>query len=188
MPVWGVIRTLCDPYCTYFQPQVMVKLTRRVTLIDVGSHPIGWFSNRGPFLESPENFSDPKSQLSNCNPVVLKSWSFNMLWMLNQEDCEVWWPRTYLGVWTARVFVKWRSSSLDNSAHGWTCIPGHITYRHYYILPHLSVAASCKTSNNTKTCTHPFHMLHAITIYTEERETTGSVLVGAARTFSFLDQ
>ena len=28
---------------------------------------------RGLFLESPEKFSGPKSQLSNCNPIVLKS-------------------------------------------------------------------------------------------------------------------
>ena len=33
------------------------------------------------FLESPEKFSGPKSQFSNCNPLVLKSWSFNMFLM-----------------------------------------------------------------------------------------------------------
>ena len=36
---------------------------------------------RGLFLKSPENFSGTKSQLSNCNPLVLKSWSFNMFLM-----------------------------------------------------------------------------------------------------------
>ena len=44
---------------------------------------IHWFKvrrilSRGPFLESPENFSGPKSKLSNCNPLALKSWSFYM--------------------------------------------------------------------------------------------------------------
>ena len=34
--------------------------------------------SRGLFLESPENFSGSKNQLSNCNPLILKSWSFNM--------------------------------------------------------------------------------------------------------------
>ena len=29
--------------------------------------------SRGLVLESPENFSGSKSQLSNCNPLVLKS-------------------------------------------------------------------------------------------------------------------
>ena len=32
----------------------------------------------GLFLESPENFLGPESQLSNRNLFVLKSWSFNM--------------------------------------------------------------------------------------------------------------
>ena len=45
---------------------------------------------RDPFLENPANFSDPKSHLSNCNLHVLKSWSFNVFLMKNQEDCEVW--------------------------------------------------------------------------------------------------
>ena len=31
----------------------------------------------GLFLESPENISSPKGQLSNCTPLVLKSWTFN---------------------------------------------------------------------------------------------------------------
>ena len=44
------------------------------------------------FLESLENLSDPKSQLSNWNPLVFKRWSF--LCKKNQEDCEVWWLRT----------------------------------------------------------------------------------------------
>ena len=37
-----------------------------------------WASGQswGLFLESPENFSGPKSQLSNCNALVLKSWFF----------------------------------------------------------------------------------------------------------------
>ena len=35
----------------------------------------------GLFLESTENFSGPKSQSSNCNPLILKSWSFNMFLM-----------------------------------------------------------------------------------------------------------
>ena len=38
----------------------------------------GLLINRGPFLESPENFSGPKSYLSNCNPLVLKRLSFYM--------------------------------------------------------------------------------------------------------------
>ena len=33
---------------------------------------------RGLFLGSPENFLDPKSQLSNCFPLVLKTWPFNL--------------------------------------------------------------------------------------------------------------
>ena len=37
--------------------------------------------DRGLFLESPEILSGPKSQLSNCNPLVLQSWSFNMILM-----------------------------------------------------------------------------------------------------------
>ena len=32
----------------------------------------------GPFLESPENFSGPKSHLWNCQPLVLESPSFNL--------------------------------------------------------------------------------------------------------------
>ena len=36
---------------------------------------------RGLFLESPESVSGPESQLSNCNPLVLKSLSFNMFLM-----------------------------------------------------------------------------------------------------------
>ena len=43
---------------------------------------------RGLFLESSKNFSGPKSLLSNCNPLVLKSCKEN------QEDCEVYWLRT----------------------------------------------------------------------------------------------
>jgi len=37
-----------------------------------------WASGQswGLFLESPGNFSGPKSQLSNCNALVLKSWFF----------------------------------------------------------------------------------------------------------------
>lgn len=35
----------------------------------------------GLFLEGPENFSGPKSQLSNCNWLVLKSSSFKMFLM-----------------------------------------------------------------------------------------------------------
>jgi len=31
---------------------------------------ISFLLTRGPFLESPENFSGPKSKLSNCNPLV----------------------------------------------------------------------------------------------------------------------
>ena len=37
--------------------------------------------SRGLFLESPENFSGPKSQSSNCNLLILKSRSFNMFLM-----------------------------------------------------------------------------------------------------------
>ena len=32
----------------------------------------------GPVSRSPENFLVPKNQLSNCNPLALKSWSLNM--------------------------------------------------------------------------------------------------------------
>ena len=35
----------------------------------------------GLFVESVENFSDPRSQLSNCNPLVLKSCSSNMFFI-----------------------------------------------------------------------------------------------------------
>jgi len=45
------------------------------------------------FLEILENFSGLKSQLSNCNLLVLKSRSLNMK---NQEDCGVSWLRTSL--------------------------------------------------------------------------------------------
>ena len=44
------------------------------------------------FLKSPENFLGLKSQLSNCNLLILKSWSFNMFLVRkkkNQEDCKV---------------------------------------------------------------------------------------------------
>ena len=37
-----------------------------------------WSRPWGLFLESPENFSGPKSQLWNCNPLVLKSSSFKL--------------------------------------------------------------------------------------------------------------
>ena len=39
-----------------------------------------YFPNRtwGPFLESPENFSGPKSHLWNCQPLILEGRSFNM--------------------------------------------------------------------------------------------------------------
>ena len=41
-----------------------------------------WLSWPGAcFLQSHENFSGPKCQLSYRNPLVLKSWSFNMLLM-----------------------------------------------------------------------------------------------------------
>ena len=33
----------------------------------------------GPFLESPVNFSSPKIHFKNCDPVILKSWSFTMI-------------------------------------------------------------------------------------------------------------
>ena len=33
----------------------------------------------GPFLESPKNFSGPKSQSKHCDPLILKSWSFTMI-------------------------------------------------------------------------------------------------------------
>ena len=36
------------------------------------------FENRGPFFESPENFSGPKSHLWNSDPPILLGWSFNM--------------------------------------------------------------------------------------------------------------
>ena len=45
----------------------------------------------GLFLESLEKFSGPKSQLSNYNPLVLKSWCLNITFL---KDCEVWWLRT----------------------------------------------------------------------------------------------
>ena len=34
------------------------------------------FMTWGLFLETPENFPGPKCQLSNCNPLFLKSWCF----------------------------------------------------------------------------------------------------------------
>ena len=34
--------------------------------------------SRGPFLESPENSSGPKSHLRNCQPLILEGRSFNM--------------------------------------------------------------------------------------------------------------
>ena len=43
----------------------------------------------GLFLENIENLSGPKSQLSNCNPVVLKADLLTC--QKNQEDYEVWW-------------------------------------------------------------------------------------------------
>ena len=32
-----------------------------------------------PFLENPVNFSGPKSHFLNCDPLILKSWSFTMI-------------------------------------------------------------------------------------------------------------
>ena len=55
----------------------------------------GRFSTWGLSLERPEIFSDLKSEFSDCNPLVLKSWSFNLLCMKNREDCEVWWLRPW---------------------------------------------------------------------------------------------
>ena len=57
------------------------KLFFRIRAIDALGLEHG--PSRGLFLESPENFSGPKSQLSHCNPLVLKRWSFNMF--LTQE-------------------------------------------------------------------------------------------------------
>ena len=58
--------------CTYFTTRATWNQSK-VTVFELTF----W----GLFLESPVNASGPKSQLSNCNPPVLKSGSFNMLLM-----------------------------------------------------------------------------------------------------------
>ena len=42
------------------------------------SHELAW-PGWGPFLESPVNFSGPKSHFKNCDPLILKSGPFNMI-------------------------------------------------------------------------------------------------------------
>ena len=56
----------------------MLKKSNMVETAVLGGHTArGW----GLFLERPENFSGPNSNLSNCNPLALKSCSFNMFSM-----------------------------------------------------------------------------------------------------------
>ena len=56
----------------------------------------GWtkeFDSWGQFLKSAENFLVLKSQLTNCNPLWLKRWSFSMFYMKGK-------PR---GLWSLRA-------------------------------------------------------------------------------------
>ena len=76
-------------------------------------------STKGLFLESSEN----------CNPFVLKNWSFNILFMYeNQEDCEAWWIRTSaLGNCGTRnrpekIRVFWETGSWPELLEAWVVL------------------------------------------------------------------
>ena len=68
-----------------------VALLIRATTNQLKSRMLPRWVYWGLFLESLEKFSGPKSQLSNYNPLVLKSWCLNITFL---KDCEVWWLRT----------------------------------------------------------------------------------------------
>ena len=73
-------KSLCPSFLSLFPPLekrnfrgkniTYKKLFFRIRAIDALGLEHG--PSRGLFLESPENFSGPKSQLSHCNPLVLK--------------------------------------------------------------------------------------------------------------------
>ena len=79
------------------QAQIVISSTVRATAwVPVPRQMVTRFSCSGAFFSTvPRTYRAPKSQLSNFNLLVLRSWSFNMfLCSKNQDDCEVWWLRT----------------------------------------------------------------------------------------------
>ena len=87
--VWHNLKTFCQyPNCPIIAAVLILHLLREtlpVTYLsaDQSTDVVVNWGNRSwrAFLKRPENFTGPKSQLTNWNPLVLKSWSFNVFLM-----------------------------------------------------------------------------------------------------------